>query len=89
MSMIFVDFELHRLEVFLVEEDVFVLGDLVALHQFGTRDLLAGAGVDGLHANAIVGRRIDEIEAHRLGLADGRIKCDRASDERQAQMPLP
>ena len=87
--MIFVEFELHRLEVLLVEEDVLVLGDLVAFHKFGARDLVAGAGVDSLHADAIVGRRIDEVEAHRLGLADGRIKCDGASDKRQAQMPLP
>jgi hypothetical protein len=82
-------FELHRLEVFPVEDDVLVLCDLEALHEVGTRDFVAGTGVDGLHANAIVGRRIDEVEAYRLGLAYGRIERDRAGDERQAQVPLP
>jgi hypothetical protein len=82
-------FELHRFEVLLVEDDVLVLGDLVALHQIAARNLFAGAGVDGLHFDAVVSLRIDEVEADGLRLAGRRIEGNRTSDKRQAQMPLP
>ena len=56
MSMIRVLLELHLLEVFLVEQHVLVFGDREAFYQVAARDLLAGAGVDRLHLDAVVGR---------------------------------
>jgi hypothetical protein len=82
-------FELHSLEVFLVEQDVFALGNLEALHEVAPRHFLAGSRVDRLHPDAVVGLGIDEIEADRLRLAHGGIERDRAGHEGQAQMSFP
>ena len=82
-------FELHRVELFLGEQDILALGDLEALHQVAARDFLAGAGVDGLHLDAVVGLGIDQIEANRLRFSRRRIKSDRTSNQGQAQMPFP
>ena len=60
-------FELHRVQLFLVKQDVFALGDLKALDQLAARDLLARTGVDGLHPNAVVGLGVDQVEANSLG----------------------
>ena len=51
--------DLHVLKVFLVEQHVFALGEFEAFHEIAARQLLAGAGVDGFHLDAVVGSRID------------------------------
>ena len=84
-----VEFELHRVELVLVEQHVLALGDLEALDQVGPRDLLAGAGVDGLHLDAVVGLGIDQVEADGLRLAGRRPQGDRAGHQRQTKMPFP
>ena len=57
------------------------------------RSLSREHGIDGLmdkfHLDAIVGLRIDVVEADGLRFAGRRIECHRAGDERQAEMPLP
>jgi hypothetical protein len=77
------------LELVLFQEDVFVLGDLVAFHEIAARHFLTGAGIDVLHANPIVGGGVYEVEANRLRLTGRRIESNRTGDERQAQVALP
>ena len=79
-----VDFELHRVELLLVEQDIFALGHLEALHQLAARDLFAGAGVDGLHADAVVGLGVDQVEADGFRFRGRRPQRDRTGHERQA-----
>ena len=82
-------FELHRVELVLVEQDVFALGDLVALHQVAARDLFAGAGVDGLHLDAVVGLGIDQIEANGRCFGRRRIERNGTGNEGETQVALP
>ena len=48
------------------------------------RQLLAGAGVDGLHLDSVVGLRIDVVETDGLRFACCRIKRYRTGNEGQA-----
>ena len=90
MSMVRVEFELHRASSFvLVEQHVLVLRDLEALHQVRALDRLAGAGIDGLHADAVVGVGIDQVEVHVGGTLGGRVERHRAGHQRQPQMAFP
>jgi hypothetical protein len=70
-------FELHGIELFLVEQHVLALGDVEPLHQITARAHLASAGIDGLHADAVVGLGFDHVEAHGAGLRRRRPQCDR------------
>ena len=72
MSMMRVEFKLHRVELLLVEQDIFAFGDLEALHQVAAGDFLAGARIKGLHADAVVGLWIDQVESDSLRLCRSR-----------------
>ena len=76
-------FELHRVELLLVEQDILALGDLEALHcrPLAARDLLVGAGVDGLHADAVVGLGVDQVEADGFRFRRRRPQGDRTGHE--------
>lgn len=54
---------LRLFELFLGEEHIAVLGDLIALLEIATRHLFAGVGVDGLHLDPVVGLGIGQDEA--------------------------
>ena len=82
-------FELDALEIFRVEQDVLVLGDGEAPYEVAARRFLAGAGVDRLHPDAVVGLRIDQVETDRLGLGRRRLHRHRTGHEGKAQMPFP
>jgi hypothetical protein len=82
-------FELHRVQLVLVEKNIFALGDLKALNKVSPRDLFPGARIKGLHADPVVGFRIDQVESDGLGFGRGRPERDRTGNERQAQVPLP
>ncbi|MNS81133.1 hypothetical protein D3C72_1148360 [compost metagenome] len=81
-------FQPHLVEVGLVEQDVFVLGHLIALDQIGPLDR-AGVRVRRHHADAVVGGRIDQVKAHVAGAAGRSVEGDRTGHQRQLQMPLP
>jgi hypothetical protein len=82
-------FELHRVQLVLVEQHVFAFGDLKALYKVAAGDFLARARIEGLHADTVVGLGVDQVESDGLGLGRGRPQRDRTGNERQAQMPLP
>ena len=57
--------------------------------QIAASHLVSGAGIDGLHADAVVGGRVDPVEADRFGFAGRRIERNRTGDKGQAQVALP
>ena len=60
----------HLVEVLVVHEDVLVPGDLIALDQIRPLDR-PGVRVGRDHADAVVGVRIDQVEADALGRGGG------------------
>src|SRR5260370_37510620 len=56
-------FDLNRLEVVLVEQDILPFVDLIALDDVAALDLIAGFLIDQLDPEAIVRRLVELIEA--------------------------
>jgi hypothetical protein len=71
-------------ELLLVEQHVLALRYFEALDQVAARDLFAGAGVHGLHADAVVGLGVDQVEADGFRFRRRRPQGDRTGHERQA-----
>ncbi len=78
----------HLVEIGVVEQDVFVLGHLIAAHQMAALHR-TGVGVGRHHADAVVGVRIDQVKAHVGGAGRRGVERHRAGDERQLQVSLP
>jgi hypothetical protein len=81
-------FELHRLEVFFARDELFALGDLLALDQVRSADRFAGAGVQvcismRLLVSGLIRKRI--VSASALAW----IERNRTGDEPRAQVTLP
>jgi len=72
--------EFHALEVIPVEDHVLALADLVALDQVAAAHRLTRSSVDGLHPDAVVGLRIDQVESNGFRFAGRRIERDRTGD---------
>ena len=81
-------FQLHLVEVGVVEQDVFVLGHLIAAHQVAALDR-PGVRIGRHHADAIVGVGIDQVKPHVVRAGRRRVEGHRTGDQRQLQMSLP
>ena len=83
-------FELHRVELVLVEQDVLVLGRPRSPSPGRrARPTLAGAGIDRLHADAVVGLGIDQVEVHVGGCARSRCRARPGRSPARAGDGLP
>src|SRR6202000_3317369 len=80
--------QLYGVDLVVGEQDVFALGDLVALHQLGALDR-PGVRVGGDHLDPVVGLRIDQVEVYVAGRIGRRVERHRTGDERELQVPLP
>ena len=82
-------FDFERVEFVVFDQQVFVLGDLVALGLVSGVDRLAGLVVDQLLAQAVAGLPVDLPERDALGGTGGRRQCDRTGDQRKLEIALP
>jgi hypothetical protein len=73
----------------LAKSNVLVLRDLKPLHQVGALDLLAGAGVDRHHVDAVVGLGNNPVEANGLRFRRRCPQRDRTGQQGQAQVAFP
>jgi hypothetical protein len=76
-------------DLVLFDQNVFVLGDLVALDLIGGVDLLVGVGIDEAAPQAVAGLAVQEIEGDALLAGRRRVKLDGAGDEGELEKPLP
>jgi hypothetical protein len=82
-------FNLDRIEVLVIEQDILALVDLIALDDVGAIDLLAGLLVDHSHAQPVMRRLAELVEPDAAGLRRGRGERHGTGDEGQAQVPAP
>src|SRR5262249_27747840 len=82
-------FDLERLDLLVLDENVLALGDLITLADVVLLDRVAGLAVDQLLPEAVAGLLVDAGERHPLRARCRRLKRRRARGERKPEGPLP
>ena len=81
--------ERHRLHVLVGDDDVLVLGELVAADRVAAADVLVVVRAVGLELDPVEARLVQHVEAQpRLGLR-GQVELDRDRDEPELDRPPP
>jgi hypothetical protein len=77
------------LKILIVEQDIRVLLELVALNQVLSLQRFTGLGILCDHPDAIASIRIDQVEADAAAVMLGAVKPHRAGDESKAKVTAP
>jgi hypothetical protein len=83
-----VGFDAHRLEVRILDDDVFLVLVFVALDQIGALDQ-PQLGIDRLHVDAVVGVLVQLVEGDALAGAGRRVEPHGAAHEAEFEVTFP